>query len=77
MFLQNVNYIQEDDVLPSCVFIHGLPSVGKTSLITRLLHHIRLSVKYSIVNSVCCYTPRFLFESILKDLLRKIMNYFL
>lgn len=75
--LQNVNYIQEDDILPPCVFIHGLPSVGKTSLITRLLYHIRQSVKFSIVNSICCYTPRFLFESILKDLLRKSMKYFL
>ncbi|XP_050422791.1 origin recognition complex subunit 5 isoform X2 [Adelges cooleyi] len=27
------------------------------------------AVKSSIINSVCCYTPRFLFEPILKDLL--------
>jgi len=62
--------MEDDDVLPPCIFVHGLPSTGKTSLITRLLHFIRKSVKLSIVNSVCCYTSRFLFEPILKDLLQ-------
>lgn len=62
-------FVQDDDVLPPCIFIHGLPSTGKTSLITRMLYFMRESVKSSIINCVSCYTSRFLFEPILKDLL--------
>ncbi|KAL5240036.1 hypothetical protein ACI65C_007446 [Semiaphis heraclei] len=58
-----------NEVLPPSVFIHGLPSTGKTSLVTRLLYLLRKSTKSSIVNSICCYTSRLLFEPILKDLL--------
>lgn len=63
--------LQGGEVLPPCVFIHGLPSTGKTSLVTRLLFLLGESVKSSIVNSICCYTSRLLFEPILKDLLGK------
>lgn len=62
-------FLNEDGVLPPCVFIHGPPSTGKTSLVTRLLYLLKKSVKSSIVNSICCYTSRLLFEPILKDLL--------
>ncbi|XP_060854544.1 origin recognition complex subunit 5 isoform X1 [Rhopalosiphum padi] len=63
-------FLTEDGVLPPCVFMHGLPSTGKTSVATRLLNLLGKSVKSSIVNSVCCYTNQFLFEPILKDLLQ-------
>ncbi|VVC26907.1 Hypothetical protein CINCED_3A003563 [Cinara cedri] len=61
--------VNNQSVLPPCLFIHGPPSSGKTCLVTRLLHLIGDSIKSSIVNSVSCYTNRILFELILHDLL--------
>lgn len=67
------NIFQEDEVLPPCIFVHGLASTGKTSLINRFLFYMKKekSVKVSIINSVCCYSPRYLFEPILENLLGK------
>ncbi|XP_050538941.1 origin recognition complex subunit 5 isoform X2 [Daktulosphaira vitifoliae] len=63
--------IEDDEVLPPCIFVHGLASTGKTSLINRFLFYLKKerSVNVSIINCVCCYSPRYLFEPILKDLL--------
>lgn len=50
---------------PSCIFVYGATSAGKTHVVRTVLRQQRLP--HAMVDAVECYTPRLVFEQIINE----------
>lgn len=56
----------KEEPFPGSVYISGGPSVGKSIVVKRVFEEV--GVRFAVINMIECYTPRILFETILRKL---------